>query len=270
MKDGHNEFTDISFVSFPHDKFSIVVFPVSRGATFPCLHLKSSQTGQLWNGHLDGLQDSSLLKCRRSKDVIEVLQEWLNLAKDNKNCTSKRRYQVDLKQSTEKLMHLLIAVKCESTRIVRGCVWQLRPVVSRPNKSLHAMMEHLSKAVISRHGEHVLISLETISLRPRQFAVWKTLVNSEYFELVDGSEAIKVLMEGQYQATLIRRSTLNVPKVERKFTLAVGSCLVPAYEITICGREASTTQAISRNSELRLIASEKPDGGTYNLVIKKI
>ncbi|KAG9414520.1 hypothetical protein AC1031_007927 [Aphanomyces cochlioides] len=164
-------------------------------------------------------------------------------------------------------MHLLIAVKHESTRFVRGYVWQLRPVVSRPNKSLRAMMEHLSKAVISRHGEPVLIYLETSSLRPRQFAVWKTLVNSEYFELVDGSEAIKVLMEGQYQATLIRRST---PNVERKFKLALGSCLVPAYEITICGRGASTTQAISRNSELRLIASDKPDGGTYTLVIKKI
>ncbi|KAH9105610.1 hypothetical protein LEN26_001676 [Aphanomyces euteiches] len=254
-------FSNITFASLPYETFSLEINPVSNTTSFPPLHLVSSQTGRSWNGHLDGLQDSNLTKTHDSNRVIEVLQEWLNLSNDNKDCNSKS-YQVDLMNGSTELMHLLIAVKDETTDLAQGYVWQLEP---RHDQSLSKMMATLSRYVISRHGPPVLIYLRSSSLHLGEYAVWKTLVDTQYFELVDGNTAIKVVVEGQYQVTVVPLRNAN-PK--QTFEL-VGSRTCHVNHMTLREREASKLITILSRSKLQLFARNMPEKGSYTLVIQK-
>ncbi|KAH9105609.1 hypothetical protein LEN26_001677 [Aphanomyces euteiches] len=261
-------FSNVTFKSFPDESFSVEIKDKTREKYPASLLLELTCSKLTWMAFLHRLQRNNAFNATAPKfAVVDVLMKWLDRESSGQEQQTSD-CQVDLKQSSDGSMSLLIAIKDSESGIVHGYWWHLCPRVMDPEKSVNDMMEHLSNGLDAEDDMPELFAVATPNCtKTATFAVWNNLNrngNSKCFELVEGGSAIKVLKAGQYKVEYCT-TEYEVGTIRHEVYLE-SKCIHIYYAKQPPHRETKTL-TIYQNSTLRLFAASETRASTKLLWI---
>ncbi|KAG9414519.1 hypothetical protein AC1031_007926 [Aphanomyces cochlioides] len=171
-----HRFSEVMFKSIPHDKFLVDINDGTPDRTEPFLRLESYCFKLIWTAPLATLQGGSISKGNSSiRAIVNVFKNWLTL--DSK-CREKKSTtcQVDLKHSVGGSMNLLIVIGDSLSGRVSGYWCHLYPSAFGPERSVDAMMQHLSKDLDVGDTASRILSIRANITLTGHFAVWSNLI----------------------------------------------------------------------------------------------